>query len=76
MMLTVLTKPCPVCHDTSIVEVDEKAYQSWRDGALIQVAFPGMSTELREQLISGFHPKCWTELFGEDPDFDAEMEEG
>lgn len=33
------------------------------NGAHAQEAFPNMSIELREQIISGTHPKCWDEMF-------------
>ena len=33
------------------------------NGAHAQSAFPDMSIELREQIISGTHPKCWDEMF-------------
>jgi hypothetical protein len=33
-------------------------------GGAIQDAYPEMSIGLREQMITGTHPKCWDEAFG------------
>lgn len=60
-----LTKPCIGCEETSIVMVDESALRSWQAGTLAQVAFPEMSADKRELLISGTHPACWDAMFSE-----------
>ena len=41
-------------------------YLDWSEGELVQIAFPYLSAEERETLISGICPKCWDETFGED----------
>lgn len=55
---------CPFCHKANEVEVNEMDYWDWQDGALAQDAFPYLSTDERELLISGICPKCWDDMFG------------
>ncbi len=38
-------------------------YKSWKEGTLIQHAFPNLCDSKREFLISGFTPEMWGELF-------------
>ena len=70
-LITVDTKRCSICNKKGTLQVEESEYQAWRDGAHVQNAMPKMKPELREQLISGIHPECWNQLFGDgygDPD--------
>lgn len=60
------TKPCMVCHTASEVFLPEAGYAAWVGGMFVQDAFPHLDADQREQLITGTHPACWTELFGED----------
>jgi hypothetical protein len=48
-----------MCDKVEIVTVDAERYQAWKDGMLIQDAFPGMSDETRELLMTGMCVKCW-----------------
>lgn len=63
--MIILTKKCPYCGCQSEIDVDQIQYQNWENGMLAQMAFPTMDKEIREVLISGTHPDCWNELFGE-----------
>jgi hypothetical protein len=64
-----VTPACVMCGEMSIVELDEDSFTSWRSGEYAQDAFPHMSQEEREVLISGTHPACWKLLFaGSDED--------
>jgi hypothetical protein len=46
------------------------------NGAKVQDAFPTLSPALREQIITGTHPACWDEIFGdEDEDEDDQSTE-
>lgn len=54
------------------VLVDEADYWRWRGGQLIQYAFPDMSLDHRELLISGTSPGGFDSLF-EEPDDVAGM---
>ena len=38
------------------------------NGPFIQDAWPESTAEQREQVISGTHPECWNEMFGEEDD--------
>jgi len=38
----------------------------YEQGALMQEAFPNLSLEMREQLISGTHPDCWNKIWSYD----------
>ena len=41
-----------------------KALNKWRNGTLIQNAFPTLTAEQREFLKTGCHPTEWKTLFG------------
>lgn len=55
---------CPWCKQGSQIVVELTAFQAWRSGALIQDAFPNFTVDQREQMMTGYHPKCWNEIFG------------
>jgi hypothetical protein len=57
---------CPFCGKGNFVEVNEDDYDDWCDGTLAQVAFPYLSANEREALISGICPTCWDKMFGGD----------
>lgn len=59
-----IMKQCPFCMKTHTVEVEEKSFNKWLSGELIQKAMPNMSATEREQLISGVCPKCQDAIFG------------
>lgn len=63
------------CGKIGMVNVDENELFAYLRGELAQDAFPTLTRELREQIISGTHPECWTQLFGEpEPDEDEAYE--
>lgn len=55
---------CPFCGEYHEVMVSEADYAAWQGGELVQNAFPYLSADEREILISGVCPKCWAETFG------------
>lgn len=61
--VTVITA-CPFCGHANEVEVNEMDYLDWDDGMLAQDAFPYLSADEREMLISGICPTCWAKMFG------------
>ena len=63
---------CPFCGHANFVEVNEDDYLDWSDGTLAQVAFPYLSADEREMLISGICPTCWNGMFGSDEEPDPE----
>jgi len=66
-MIQVQTKTCIHCMQDGHVEMTYDEYNTgkklYEQGALMQEAFPNLDLDLREQLISGIHPKCWIEMF-------------
>lgn len=46
-----------------------KGYQRYKEGRLIQDAFPTLQPDEREFLQSGITPDEWKELFGQEEDF-------
>lgn len=62
-MAIIQTLPCIGCHKTSEVEVDFTSYQRYKNGALIQDAFPNLTPEQRELIQTGTHPSCWDAIF-------------
>lgn len=57
---------CPFCSNVSTILVDTADYNAWRAGKLAQRAFPYLSAEDRETLISGLCPDCQESFFEED----------
>ena len=57
---------CPMCRQFHYVEVNEHDFYAWQSGELVQNAFPYLSAEEREMLISGICPDCWESMFGEE----------
>lgn len=75
------TTRCMFCKQpVAVDQLDPAQFTAWKDGALAQDAFPGMSDAEREALVSGSHAKCFAEAFAEedededpeDPWFDVE----
>lgn len=65
-MGTVVRKvPCRNCDTATAIEMDSAAHDQWRNGLLIQKAFPDMPDDQRELLISGICGACWDNLFGD-----------
>jgi hypothetical protein len=58
------TPRCIYCGETGALELSNEGIAKYENGSLIQYAFPELHRSLREQLITGTHPKCWKEMFG------------
>ena len=71
-MFITLTTYCPFCGETNYVLVREEDYIAWQNGELAQIAFPYLSTDEREMLISGICPACWDAMFGSDDEPDLQ----
>jgi len=50
---------CQVTGDLFIITVDAQALIEWREGKLIQDAFPQLGKDEREILMTGFTPAEW-----------------
>ena len=66
MNTVTIVKRCFVCNLSTPIEVNKDKYDRWQAGELIQNVFPEMPADYREMLISGTHPECWDEMFGEE----------
>ena len=71
---SILCPKCTVCGNRTLLEVNAADYERYNAGAYIQDAFPYLSADQRELLISGTHPECWDGLFGSD-EFDYTYEQ-
>ena len=63
MKISVKCHPCPGCNIRHRVAVEEADFYDWQNGKLIEDAFPYLTPEQRELLITGYDKKCWDELF-------------
>ena len=63
-MITITT--CPFCGKETAITFLSEDYTAWQNGELAQNAFPYLSAEEREMLISGICPTCWEKTFGVD----------
>lgn len=59
------TNTCFSCGRTGSVEIKPQELFLLNQGELVQDAVKSLDKELREQLISGTHPQCWKNMFGE-----------
>ena len=57
------TKTCHHCNKTGTVEIQSQELFWLHQGKLIQEAVTSLDKDLREQMITGIHPKCWDEMF-------------
>ena len=46
--------------------ITEDQYERWRNGELVQNAFPQLNADEREFLMTGCTPEEWDEMFGEE----------
>jgi ssDNA-binding Zn-finger/Zn-ribbon topoisomerase 1 len=58
-----LTAICPICGAETEIAVSFTDYLEWMEGELVQNAFPYLSAEERESLVSGICPSCWDKMF-------------
>lgn len=56
---------CVHCGSVKELEVDPVAHKKWMTGTLIQDAFPQMSADDRELLISKTCKECWDRIWKE-----------
>ena len=60
------TKECLHCRQTGTVEIFTQELFYLNQGYHIQDAVKSLDKHYREQMITGTHPKCWIEMFGEE----------
>ena len=63
-----ITVHCVICGEEHMqIPVSLSDVVAWRESdTLIQVAFPRLSDDQREMLLSGIGPKCFDEMFKEE----------
>ena len=66
----VLKVTCKFCKKDHEIMVTKEGYRNWHSGMLIQKAFPRMTPDNRELLISAICGKCWINVFGPDDEED------
>lgn len=61
-----ITKVCPFRHKPVWMDLDVTLEQvhAWRDGMLAQEAFPQLSIDEREFIITGVTPEMWEKKIG------------
>ena len=69
-----IQRECPHCHKLQIINVDDNQYNDWLAGKNIQRAFPDLSPNQREILMSGICPECWEEIFPDEDEEDIQEE--
>jgi hypothetical protein len=60
----ILNVRCVHCDTMYHPTCTQREYKAWMGGALVQRAFPNMSADDRELLISGTCGVCWDDMFG------------
>ena len=58
--------PCFSCHKEFSLNVEAEDFYDWREGLSVQNAFPYLSADDRELLISRTCGVCWDEIFSDD----------
>jgi hypothetical protein len=54
----ILTPPCPFCGQQGWITIPQPAAEALLEGLPAQDAVPELGFRLREQIISGTHPRC------------------
>lgn len=62
-MKKVIEIRCDYCHKVHTIICKEEDYQKWIGGDLIQCAFPYLSADDRELMISKICGKCFDAVF-------------
>jgi hypothetical protein len=55
---------CPFCSGVNSVEVKEQDYNAWKSGVYAQTAFPYLSADQRELIMTGIC--CWDSALGDE----------
>jgi hypothetical protein len=61
---------CIHCNDETYFLMTQDQYDRWKvKGEFAQNVFPHIDMDVREWMISGTHPDCWKDLFGDEDDY-------
>jgi len=72
---SVIAVKCPSCGEVYMLKVSNAGLLRYRDGALVQVAFPNLTADDRELFISGLCSKCFPKAPEEPEDEDEDDED-
>jgi hypothetical protein len=61
----ILSIDCCVCNENFKIEVKDRDYENYKNGLLVQTAFPYLSVDDRELIISKTCSDCFDDLFCE-----------
>ena len=61
-------RECPWCHKEAAVDIPAQGLWDWEHGAFVQTAFPDLSPNSRELIMTGTHPTCWNQMFPPEED--------
>lgn len=61
-----VVRDCSFCREGAVTIVPAQGLWDWEHGTFAQVAFPHLTADQREQVMTGTHPECWDAAFGED----------
>ena len=62
-----LIRDCPFCGQETRTIVPSQELWDWEHGAFAQVAFPTLTADEREQVMTGTHGECW-DKYMKDPE--------
>lgn len=68
LVIDVTCPKCIVCGEQETITVLKKQFDAWRDGVYVQNAFPDLTADQRELLVTGTHSACWDAIAPEDDD--------
>lgn len=71
----ILRAECPNCPNGYDFKVEKEQYENWRNGVLIQNAFPHLSQQERELLLGGICNSCLSEQLGDEDEDEDEGED-
>lgn len=66
---------CQVRHEIQTPYTEEefhRCHRDWREGNLIQTAFPQLTSDQREMLMSGMCQEAWDAIFAEPVESEVE----
>lgn len=63
LVMKTINKQCMMCKQNVEIKVKAEDFQSWQEGAFIQNAFPYLSIDEREILISNICGTCFDKMF-------------
>lgn len=57
---------CTHCGDLNRILLDKEGFILWQQGEFVRNAWPHLSQDERELVISGTHKECWDAMFGDE----------